>query len=126
MKSGSRRPLPPHVHLGITRNGPDVGATAGASADEWIGNTGCVCNTCVQQETDGKCPFVTTRMDLGGVLLSDISQTQRQILCDLAYAWDRLVGVFPLDVMESPDPQMQAPGPGRLLFQRLSLGVVFR
>ena len=34
-------------------------------------------------------PFVSTRMDLEGKMLSEISQKERQILSDLTYMWNR-------------------------------------
>ena len=34
-------------------------------------------------------PFATTRMDLEGIMLSQISQTEKkQILCDFTYMWN--------------------------------------
>ena len=33
-------------------------------------------------------PFVTTWMDLEGIMLSEINQTERQILYDLTYMWN--------------------------------------
>ena len=33
-------------------------------------------------------PFVTTWMDLEGIMLTEISQTERQILYNLTYMWN--------------------------------------
>ena len=39
-----------------------------------------------ERET-GILPFVTTWMDLQGIMLHEISQTERQILYDFTYMW---------------------------------------
>ena len=33
-------------------------------------------------------PFATIWMDLEGIMLSEISHTERQIMCDFAYMWN--------------------------------------
>ena len=33
-------------------------------------------------------PFVATWMDLEAIMLSEISQTERHILCDITYIWN--------------------------------------
>ena len=63
------------------------------STDEWIKKMWCVYlyiqwNITQPQKKNEISPFAATWMDLGIIILSEVSQTERQILHDTTYKWN--------------------------------------
>ena len=83
-----KRYLRPHFHCSIIYNSQDKETTKG-SIDKWMDKQDVI-YTYIHREIlfsrkRRKSCHLTTWMDLEGIMLSEISQTERQVLYDLTY-----------------------------------------
>ena len=81
----------PYVHSGTTYNRKIQKQPKCLSTDEWIKKMFCVHThthshrVLLSHKKEQNLPSVTTRMDLEGIMLSEINQTERQILYAIIY-----------------------------------------
>lgn len=78
----------PHVHCSTTHKSHNTTQPTCLSTDGWIKKTWYVCTVRgivfgFKKKKKEMLPFVMTWMDLEGIMLHEVSQTQRQIRRDL-------------------------------------------
>ena len=74
-KTNLKRHTPPYVHSSAIYNSQDMEATQCSSTDEWIKKTHCIYYSEIKKNK--RLQFATTRMNPEIIILSEVSQKER-------------------------------------------------